>query len=67
MYMTCSQASPCVKMTSPRAYWLMVFGTLADSRNVCASNAGPAFATPLVFATPLKDDLAFVLGSIRPP
>jgi hypothetical protein len=39
----------------------MVFATPADSRNVCALNAGAAFATPL------KGALALHLGSIRSP
>src|SRR5437773_3151562 len=46
MYMTWSQASPCAKMASPRAYWTMVFATPAESRNVCALNAG-TFIAPL--------------------
>src|SRR5438128_4430263 len=55
MYMTCSQASPCLKMESPRPYCTVVFVTPAESRNACALNAGVLNAG--TFATPLEDRL----------
>src|SRR5687768_13662068 len=35
MYITCSERSPCVKISSPRLNGTIVFATPGDSRNAC--------------------------------
>src|SRR5206468_13082006 len=46
MYRTCSQASPCVKIVSPRPYSTTVFRIPDESRKPCALNAGTALVPP---------------------